>query len=173
MTKLVIVADASPLIALAKLEKLALLHELFSDLHVPEAVLLEVTVAQSRTDARLLKSYIAEHFTVHPTLDNPFTQEIRRILDDGEIQALALARQLGCGVLIDELRGRKVAHRYDIKTLGVLGLLMQGKQQGLVSEIAPLIAKLQAENYRLSTRLIESVLERMGEENHSITLGTK
>ncbi len=163
MTKPIIVADASPLIALAKLEKLELLHELFSDLHVPETVLLEVTVAQSRTDARLLKSYIAANFTVHSTLENPFTQEIGRILDDGEIQALALARQLDCGVLIDELRGRKVAQRYDIKTVGVLGLLMQSKQQGLVSHITPLITQLQAENYRLSSRLIESVLERMGE----------
>ena len=38
MSTSIIVADASPLIGLAKLDQLALLGELFSVLHVPEAV---------------------------------------------------------------------------------------------------------------------------------------
>ena len=96
-------------------------------------------------------------------MENSFTQEISLILDAGEIQALALAKELDCGVLMDELRGRKVAQRYEIKTVGILGLLMQSKRQGLVKEVAPLIEELQAQNYRLSASLIKSVLERVEE----------
>lgn len=123
----------------------------------------EVVNDQSRTDARLLKPFLDSHATLHPDIESILTREIAPILDTGEIQALALAQQLGCGVMIDELRGRKVAQRYEIKTIGVLGVLMQGKLQGLIPEVLPLIEQLQIENYRLSPRLVASVLERMGE----------
>ena len=160
----IIAADASPLIGLAKLDQLGLLSELFSVLHVPEAVYLEVVNDQSRKDARSLKPFLDIHANFHIEIENTFTQEIRPILDAGEIQALALAQDLGCGVMMDELRGRKVAQRYEIKTVGVLGVLMQGKVQGLIPEVSSLIEQLQVENYRLSASLVDSVLERMGEK---------
>jgi len=160
----IIVADASPLIGLAKLKQLDLLKALFSVLHVPEAVYFEVINDQSRPDARLLKPFLDTHAKLHADIESTFTIEISPVLDIGEIQALALAQDLGCGVMMDELRGRKVAQRYEIKTVGVLGILMQGKVQGLIPEILPLIEQLQADNYRLSARLVDSVLERMGEK---------
>ena len=163
MTATIIVADASPLIALAKLDRLELLNSLFSTLYLPVTVHFEVTSDQARPDARLLKLFLDEHSVPHMDMENSFTQEISRILDAGEIQALALAKELNCGVLMDELRGRKVAQRYEIKTVGILGLLMQSKRQGLVNEVAPLIEELQAQNYRLSANLIKSVLEHVGE----------
>ena len=163
MTSTIIVANASPLIALAKLDRLELLNSLFSTLYVPLAVHFEVTCHQARPDAQLLKSFLDEHSVQHMDMENSFTQEISRILDAGEIQAFALAKELDCGVLMDELRGRKVAQRYEIKTVGILGLLMQSKRQGLVKEVAPLIEELQAQNYRLSASLIKSVLERVEE----------
>ena len=66
--------------------------------------------------------------------------------------------------MLDELRGRKVAQHYEIQTVGILGVLMQGKLQGLLPDVAPLIEQLQVENYRLSVALVDSVLERMGEK---------
>ena len=163
MSTSIIVADASPLIALAKLDRLDLLNALFSTLHVPDTVYTEVTVDQSRSDARLLKVFLAEYSTSHVEIENSFTQEISQVLDAGEIQALALSRELNCGVLMEELRGRKVAQRYDIQTVGILGLLMQGKRMGLINEVSPLIEELQAQNYRLSSSLIRSVLQLVGE----------
>ena len=163
MTAPIIVADASPLIALAKLDQLSLLNALFSVLHVPEMVVSEVTADQSRADARVLQGFLAEYAEVHADTDDVFTQEIGRILDAGEVQALALAQSLGCGVMMDELRGRKVAQRYNIRVVGILGILMQGKQQGLIPKVGPLIECLQSENYRLSAALVASVLERTGE----------
>lgn len=163
MTASIIVADASPLIALAKLDKLALLNALFSTFHVPVTVYFEVTVDQTRPDARRLKPFLDEHSSPHSDIENSFTQSISKILDAGEIQALGLAKKLNCGVLMDEARGRKIAQRYDIKTVGILGLLIESKKQGLITEVAPLIEHLQAQDYRLSTSLINSVLERAGE----------
>ena len=163
MAASIIIADASPLIALAKLNRLDLLTALFSTLHVPDTVYSEVTIDQSRSDARVLKSFLAKHFTSHGDIECSFTKEISNILDAGEIQALALSRDLECGVLMDEMRGRKVAQHYDIQTVGILGLLMQAKRQELISEVFSLIEALQAQNYRLSSSLIKSVLELVGE----------
>ncbi|MGB0849552.1 MAG: DUF3368 domain-containing protein, partial [Thiolinea sp.] len=66
MTTPIIVADASPLIALAKLDQLGLLEQLFSVLHVPEKVVSEVTADRSRPDSRLLQVFLAEHAEIHP-----------------------------------------------------------------------------------------------------------
>jgi predicted nucleic acid-binding protein len=68
---------------------------------------------------------------------------------------------------MDELRGRKIANHHFIQVVGVLGLLMQSKRQRLVQEIAPLIQQLQDVDYRLSSKLVNSVLERMGESKIS------
>ena len=97
-------------------------------MHVPETVIIEVTIDQSRSDARLLGEFLSEHSTSHVDVEDSFTQEISQILDTGEVQALALSRKLSCVVLMDELPVRKVAQRYDIQAVGVLGLLVQGKQ---------------------------------------------
>lgn len=165
MKRVIIVADASPLIALAKLNQLSLLNTLFTEVHVPETVLLEVSADHTRNDARLLVEFLNKHAHKHTDENNDFCQRLRRSLDEGEIQALSLARQLSCGVLMDELRGRKVATHYQIPVVGVLGVLIQAKQQGLIDAAAPLIDKLQQENYRLSPALIETVLKRLGETN--------
>lgn len=161
MSKKIIVADASPLIALAKLDHLPLLQQVFSAIHVPETVYTEVINDLSREDAKTLKTFLDANSTPQPNITNEFTQVISLTLDAGETQALA--QVLNCGVLMDELRGRKVAQRHNIPAVGILGVLIQSKQQNLIKEIAPLLQKLQDENYRLSDALIRTVLERVNE----------
>lgn len=163
MSKKIIVADASPLIALAKLDHLPLLQRVFSALHVPEIVYTEVINDLSREDSKALKTFLDANGTPHPNITNEFTQVISLTLDAGETQALALAQALNCGVLMDERRGRKVAQRHNIPAVGILGVLIQSKQQNLIKEVAPLLLKLQDENYRLSDALIRTVLERVNE----------
>ncbi|PWQ95465.1 DUF3368 domain-containing protein [Leucothrix pacifica] len=158
MKRSIIVADAGPLIALAKLEQLELLHEIFSEVHVPETVYLEVTHHQARDDAQLLTSFIKASAELHPVLENSFVEELSQSLDDGEVQALALAQSLECGVLMDEARGRKIADYYEISVVGMLGVLLQAKQLGLIESVKPLIYQLQKANYRLSTGLVSKVL---------------
>ncbi len=58
--KPVVVADAGPLIALAKLQQLDLLLNLFSEVHLPNAVFVEVTRNQTRSDARSIRSFTAD-----------------------------------------------------------------------------------------------------------------
>lgn len=161
--KPIIVADTSPLIALAKLQQLQLLPAVFSSIHLPQQVLDEATCNLQRADARLIRSFAHGHFILHDNVDDEFCTKLRQTLDEGEVQALHLARQLDCGVLMDELSGRQVAQSYQIPVVGVLGILLKAKQSGVIASITPLIAELQREDYRLSASLIQKVLQTAGE----------
>ncbi len=161
--KRIIVADTSPLIALAKLQQLTLLESTFARVHVPLTVLSEATRDLQRPDARLIREFASEHLIVHEDADNDFCTQLRQTLDEGEVQALHLARQLGCGVLMDEQMGRHVAQSYQIPVVGVLGVLLKAKQSGAIPAVAPLINDLLAQEYRLSKALVQKVLQTAGE----------
>lgn len=163
MSTKIIVADAGPLIALAKLDQLELMRQLFTDIYVPEKVFSEVTLNSKHPESSVLANYLTNHVQLNPDLENDFTQLLQHSLDDGEVQALALAKQLNSGVLMDEQRGRKLATYHAIPVVGVLGVLMKSKQMGLITEISPMLEQLQHENYHLSASLVARVLAQSGE----------
>ncbi len=171
--KKIIVSDASPLIALAKLDLLELLFVSFTEVHLPQAVYSEATHDRYREDSKLIHHFIHSshqqnqaivvHKAVHKNRDNKAYAEYRNILGEGESQALALVDDLGCGLLIDERLGRKIARLHDIPVVGVMGVLLQAKSKGKIHAIQPLIEQLLENNYRLSERVIELVLRKAKE----------
>ena len=86
-------------------------------------------------------------------------------LDSGEAQAITLAiEQQADLVLIDERRGRQVAHRFDLNVIGVLGILVEAKLKGHIQAIRPLLLSLQNEaGFRLSEALVRRVLNEVNE----------
>lgn len=79
------------------------------------------------------------------------------------MQALVLAEALGCGVLMDEKRGRRVARYQGVPVVGVLSVLLRAKHEGHIHELTPMISRLQGSGYRLSDQLVDVVLELAGE----------
>lgn len=161
----IIVSDASPLIALAKLDQLELLFVSFSEVHIPQAVVHEATRDRYRKDSEIIHDFISQNQSVviHSDQDNKTYTEYRNILDEGESQALALADSLACGILIDERLGRKIAKLHHIPVVGVMGVLLQAKSKGKIPAIRPFIEQLLENDYRLSKRVIELVLQRAKE----------
>jgi predicted nucleic acid-binding protein len=80
-------------------------------------------------------------------------------LDAGEIAALALAMENRAIVLLDELRGRRVAAELGIPLLGVCGLLLQAKRQELVPQVMPLLRSIKASGYFISDILLTQIRE--------------
>jgi predicted nucleic acid-binding protein len=161
--KPVVVSDAGPLTALAGCGQLELLTAVFEGLHVPKAVLDETTADRSRPGAADIAVFVQAHARVHPARDDDIYAAAASYLDEGEAQALSLAHALGCGVLIDERRGRQAALRQGVPLFGVLGVLLQARRIGKLDRIAPTLERMQANGYRVSQALVDSALRLAGE----------
>jgi predicted nucleic acid-binding protein len=158
----VVVADAGPLIALARCRQLPLLTDVFAAIHLPQAVLEEAAADLERPGARDIAAFVAHCAQVHPNRDDALSADLRRYLDEGEAQALCLARSLECGVLMDERRGRAAARRLELPLSGVL---LAARRNGWLTHLAPVLRCLQTNGYRIAPALIAAALEAAGEES--------
>ena len=137
-----LVTDASPLIALDRVEHLDLLPRLHDDIVAPSAVVSEF----GRCPAWLREEVIEDREAVR--------RMILRGLHEGESEALVLARSLpGPLLLIDEKRGRKVAVEFGLEIIGTAGLLLAAKRVGLIARVRPVLdALLGDHDFRLAKR---------------------
>ena len=128
------IVDATPLIALALLDRLYLLRALFDEVIVPTAVYDEVvTNAPRRPGSAMIDC--AEWLQITTPSAVPTIEPMLLGLDLGETQVLLLARELNPDwVLIDERLARRIAHSMDLPIKGTLGILLAGVLAGKMSK---------------------------------------
>lgn len=153
----VLVADAGPLLALARIDCLALLGQLFGQALVTETVILECCAKPERQDAKAIQAAL-DRGDLRITASPQAIRHSLHGLDAGEQTALELALQCHAVVLMDEKKGRAMAKKHHLKVLGVLGLLLLAKQNRLIPAIRPLLSTLVASGYFLSNDMIAIVL---------------
>ena len=157
-----IVADSGPLIMLGRSGLLGHLRRIAGTILVPATVFAECTRDADKPGASVLIVALAsELIHVEPSPAPPLSTVAH--LDAGEIEALTMAHNRACPVLMDESLGRKVAVQLGIKVLGSAGILLIAKERQLISEVAPILLDWKSWGYFLSPSLIESVLSRAGE----------
>jgi predicted nucleic acid-binding protein len=155
-----VISDTTPLITLAGAGLLNLLQQLYDTIWIPEAVYSEYQLGRikhpNHPDLNTLP-----WISVHPaTLEDTGT----RNLDLGETETIALARYHSARlVLLDERSGRREAVRLGLPVAGTLAVLLQAKEQGLISAIRPIIDQFQAQGRRISPALRSDVLALAGE----------
>jgi len=154
---MIVIADSSPLIALAVIEKLELLKELYENVYVPTAVLQEV-VRTDKPFANELKLFLSGRIK-----DAKNKMAVRILSGDigaGEAEAIVLALETHPAVaLIDDLKARRFAKMNGIEVIGTMGILLKAKKDGLIKEIKPLISDLLQHDIRISTKIIEITLQ--------------
>ncbi len=129
-----VVVNATPLIALAILNRLDILRQMFSEVIVPTAVYEEV-VAQGSERVGATAVARADWLHVVTPTTTPTIEPLLLGLDKGEMQVLLLARELRPNwVLIDEKLGRRVAKAMDLPVKGTLGVLLAAVLAGLLSK---------------------------------------
>ena len=148
-----VVADASPLIALDRVGRLGLLPSLFPEVAAPPAVVAEF----GRRPGWLAEVRVERAAQRDVLLDLRFGA--------GEAEALALALERpGTTLVVDERRARAFALRHGIEVVGTAGLVVRAKQVGLVAEVRPVLDALLASGFRLSDDLYRAVLANVGED---------
>jgi predicted nucleic acid-binding protein len=66
-------------------------------------------------------------------------------------------------LLLDERRGRAVAGRFGLRVVGLLGVLLDAKQRGLILEVKPLLEALRHAGFHISQELFDRVVQAAGE----------
>lgn len=161
-----VVADAGPLIALARIGQLDLLRRLYGGVLVPPAVESELAIGSERLGARALEGALkAGWIRVDAIPDGSAIQDLLMLLGAGEAEAIALAAQRQARfVLIDDARGRRIARSRGLPVVGVAGVLLAAKNQREVEGVGPILRALSDAGYRLAPPLVAKVLAAAGEE---------
>ncbi|MCB0616028.1 MAG: DUF3368 domain-containing protein [Phaeodactylibacter sp.] len=93
------------------------------------------------------------------------TSIINARLGKGEATAIQMASENpGCLLIIDELKGRKVAESLGIKITGTRGLLIEAKSEGHIKSVKEIISKIKTTNFRFSEALENMILELANEK---------
>lgn len=158
-----IVADSSPLIALACSGHIDVLLLLIETVVIPGTVYRECVSDNDKPGATKIEEAVSIGRIRH--IDDPDLGIFEGIpdLDAGEAAALALAIDLKAPVLMDDAIGREVARANNISVVGACGILLQAKNKGLIDAVAPIIQTWRKIGYFLSDSLIAEVLRRAGE----------
>lgn len=89
---------------------------------------------------------------------------LRDHLDQGEIEAILLARELAADLLlIDERLGRREARRLGIPVRGLLGVLIEARRKEHIPALAPLLWQLRATGFWIGEDLMAEAVRAVGE----------
>ena len=159
----VVVSNASPLINLARIQRFELLRQFYQEIVITPAVYDEVvTRGSARDGSRDVReaSWIRQH-ALH---DQLAVAALAAELDQGEASAIILARELNAALLlIDEIRGRRIAQRLGLSVRGTLGILARAKKEGLIPNVKGELDRLRQRGTWIHPRLYQDVLQMVGE----------
>jgi predicted nucleic acid-binding protein len=157
-------SDASPLIALARVDGLAWLHQLFGTVLIPQEVAREVLTGNFPSDeAQICQAIEAAWIqVVHEVAESPPLPD----LDEGEAACirLALAQTEVCLLLIDERAGRAIALELGLSVAGTAAVIGLAHRRGLTASAREVFARLHASDFRIAVEVITTVLRRCGDE---------
>ncbi len=127
----IVVSDTTALIIFAKSSSFCLLENLFSTIFVPQAVYDEISYKDDIVKYSLNSS---KQIKLKPINNTKILRKIQKEkLDIGEIEAISLALELDLPLIIDEVKGRKIALKHGLKIVGCLGILIENYRQNKIS----------------------------------------
>ncbi len=120
-----IIADATPLIALAKIQELDLLERLFGHVFITMEVYVEVVVSGAGLAGAEAVGKAA--WLEVERIKNPVSLNLAQkqfALDIGELSVLVLAKEMKADLLLlDDLGARKLAQKQGFRVQGTVGIL--------------------------------------------------
>ena len=138
------VCNTSPLLVLAKVQRLALLTTLYTPLVIPGAVLAEIG-AKTDAAATQIQAFAATPPTVVQRATSSALARLPADLGAGEREAIALALEMQADlVILDDQIGRRLARAHGLQVTGTVGVLVEAHARGLVPALRPELDQLRA-----------------------------
>ena len=159
-----VVCNTSPITNLAAIAHLDLLHQLYGEIVIPQAVYDELTAVQHPVPGTLEVQTLS-WIQVQQVVDQSQVAEFQRKVDLGEAEALVLALEVSAErLLIDDAAGRTIALELGLTITGVLGVLLMAKQRQLIVAVRPLMDALIAQaGFWVSDELYQRMLHQANE----------
>ena len=140
-----VVSNTSPLIALAKLERLDLLQQLFQKITIPESVYHEFLDYCPKNEEENFR-HACDNFIEIIKVQNKL--EFNRRLDLGEQEVLSLALNLNADIaLIDDKKAVNEAKDKNIKIASTRAILIIAEEKGLIKNYQLLINQLKLKSF--------------------------
>jgi uncharacterized protein len=160
----IVVADTSVILNLVRVGHDRLLQKIYREVWIPTKMAEEFRW-QVSANPRFHGLFLPDWLQIHDPMAIPENLRDNDRLDPGECAALALAVEIHAdAILIDEENGREIAAELGLKRIGILGILLRAKNEGLISSLTPVFESLQREaNFWISPALREHVLRQAGE----------
>lgn len=160
-----VISDTSPITSLAAISRLNLLQQLYGSIIIPEAVYRELTGVGTPVPGTV-EVQTLDWIQMGRVANHTLVTELRsQQLDEGESEAIALAIELNAELLlIDERLGRIEANRRGLRITGLLGVLIEAKNKGLIPAVKPVLdSVIEIAQFRVSQTLYERALLIAGE----------
>lgn len=158
-----IVSNTTPIISLLKIDRLDLLKQLYTQIHIPIAVYAEIEAGKAKV---FYKDLSKIDWIKIIEIQNKQAVKYFLDLDSGEAEAIVLATELNADlILLDEKLGRFHAKHADLKVTGTIGILLKAKTEGLIDHLKPLLNELTEKGVWINEKLIEEILDKAGENN--------
>jgi predicted nucleic acid-binding protein len=144
---MLVVADSSPFVGLLKIDSIEVLPALYGSVFIPPQVAAELLDGH--------RPAVVKQFMAHPpnwlSVRAPKSIEAIPGLDDGELAAISLVREINADILlIDENRGREAAVVRNIQTLRTTALLLVAAKAGVLKDLKGAFERLRSTNFRVS-----------------------
>ena len=145
-----IISDSTTIITLLNIQRIDVLKNIFSGVYIPPTVYEESTIKEK---INLDK----EFFKVKEVEDKKLYKLLLKSLDEGEAEAIILAKEMKLSLIIDEKKGRKIASQMGINIFGFIGLLLINYQKSLLSrkEIIEIFNQAKEQGFRVGKKLEE------------------
>lgn len=156
---MIVVSDTSPISNLAKIGQLGLMQQIYGEVLIPQAVYEEL-LDKRAGEIVITAVESATWLQIEVVQNQELVNKLRNQINIGESEAIALAVAVKADqLLIDERLGRQSAIDLGLQIIGVVGILLTAKHQGLILAVKPVMDALRIQaSFRISSQLYEDVL---------------
>jgi predicted nucleic acid-binding protein len=160
----IVAADSSPLIILAKLGCFDLLNQIYSRLYISPEVHGEVVVAGAGLPGASEVAH-SKWIEIKPLRNQAALSaaQQRSALGMGELSTILLGKELGAdAVLLDDFNARKAAKAEGLTVRGTVGLLETFYRRGYLADLRASFQQLLTHNVFIDRRLLDRRLQSLG-----------
>lgn len=159
-----VIVNSTPLLILGKIGKLEILHKMYQEIIIPQAVFHEVT-KKNDIAGKAVQAACQDWIKVEAIKDMREYAMYRAKLHAGEVEVMIIAQQSPKAdlIILDDMAARKTAEFLGLPLSGTIGVLIKAKQKGIIPEVMPIIEEMEKSGFFISIKVKSMIANKTGE----------